>query len=366
MTALSAQPSTLLPTAPGAVAASDLLLRLENMGARRGMGGLALRLGDLAAFIAQDMAVFAEEFAVLPLKESRVQASALHLLDHGGKRLRPMCVALASRLGTGFSAQALDLAVAVELVHSATLLHDDVVDLSETRRGQPTSRVVYGNAVAIFGGDLLLIEALRRVQRCKLPGVLEHLLDTIDEMIAAESLQLQNRGRIDLDREVYFQVTTGKTAALFRWAMAAGGQAAGLSSAERRALQDYGFHLGIAFQATDDLLDLNGDVGRTGKELFADLREGKMTFPVIVALEREPRLRTLIEEILELPLDRPLSRAAASEVVQTLQRTRAVDDCLDLARSHAERAIASLEQLPAGEARSALTTVALAIVDRDL
>lgn len=348
---------------PGLPVGVDLLARLEGICAHRGLGRLADRLSDMVAFVGQDLETFEVEFATLPRHERLVERAASHLLDLGGKRLRPMCLALAAKVGSGFDHRVLDLAVAVELVHSATLLHDDVVDLSDVRRGAPTARAVYGNAASIFAGDWLLIEALRRVERCGLPGLLRELFSIIEEMIFAESLQLENRGRLSTDRDLYFQVVEGKTASVFRWAMSAGSQAAGLGEAERRSLVGYGRHLGIAFQATDDLLDLTGDASRTGKDLFADLREGKMTFPLIVALERDPALRPVIEEILA---DHGISDLAARRVVDSLRETRAVEDCRQLARQHSARALATLETLPESRARRALATVAETIVDRDL
>lgn len=356
---------------PGTPSPSDLLRRLGRISADRGRLRLAAGLGDLADFVAQDMAAFDLALAGLDFDETgrgprRVGRSNLHLLGLGGKRLRPVCVALAARLGSGFSPAVLDLAVAVELVHSATLLHDDVVDMADTRRGAPTARLLYGNAASIFAGDWLLIEALRRVERCHLPGLLTSLFDTVEEMILAESLQLESRGRITTGRDVYFRVVEGKTASVFRWAMDAGAAAGGLGDAERAVLADYGRHVGIAFQAIDDLLDLTGDAARTGKDLFTDLREGKMTYPVIVALEREPGLRPVVEEILAQPVDEAVPDAAAAEVVAALRRTRAVEDCLDLARDSSRRAVAELAALPESRARRALATVAEAIVDRDL
>ncbi len=341
----------------------DLLARLEGICASRGLGNMAGRLSDLVAFVGHDLEAFENEFARLPHDERLVSRGAAHLLALGGKRLRPMCVTLAARMGAGFDRKVQDLAVAVELVHSATLLHDDVVDMSDFRRGAPATRAVYGNAASIFAGDWLLIEALRRVNRCHLPGLLEELFEIIEEMIFAESLQLENRGRLSTDRDLYFRVVEGKTASVFRWAMSAGSRAAGLGEAERGVLVEYGRHLGIAFQATDDLLDLTGDASRTGKDLFADLREGKMTFPLIVALERDPDLRPVIEEILE---GQGISDLAAQRVVNSLRETRAVKDCRQLARRHSSRALAALESLPESRARQALATVAETIVDRDL
>lgn len=346
-----------------------LLERLESLCTDRGLGRLADRLEDMAIFLGTDLAAFEVEFAALPRRPQLVGRSARHLVELGGKRLRPLVLCLASRLGFGMATldpKVLDLAVAVELVHSATLLHDDVVDGSETRRGSLTSRTLFGNAASIFAGDWLLIEALRRVQTSGLPGLLEGLFDCIEEMIFAESIQLENRGRLSLDRASYFQVIEGKTASVFRWAMRAGAQAAELPADQIAALAVYGENLGIAFQAVDDLLDLTGDPRKTGKTLFTDLREGKMTFPLIVALERRPEIRPVLEQIAREGVDGELDEALATSVIQVLRETHAVEDCLALARERSERAIAALADLPDSRARRALATVAEAIVDRDL
>ena len=344
----------------------DILNRLETICAERGLDRLALRLHDLVAFVATDLAALEGEIESLPRHPRLVGRSAMHLLDHGGKRLRPMLTALASRVGNGFDERVLNLSVAVELVHTASLLHDDVVDMAEHRRGAETSRAVYGNAASIFAGDWVLIEALRRVERCGIPGLLPSLFATIEEIIWAESLQLESRGRINPDRDVYFRVVRGKTASVFRWGMAAGARAGGLDEAQCEALAEYGLDLGIAFQATDDLLDLTGDPTRTGKDLFTDLREGKMTYPVIVALERDPDLAPALGEVLAMPHETPIPDALADRIVSTLRETRAVEDCLALARKHSARAVARLEILPRGQATRALATVAEAIVNRDL
>lgn len=344
---------------------TEVLAQLSSACQHRGLEGLAGRLVELSDLCRHDMESFESALAALPRGSSLVHHSADHLLALGGKRLRPMCVALASRLGAGFGPAARDLAVAVELVHSATLLHDDVVDLGERRRGALTARAVYGNAASIFAGDWLLIEAIRRVRAAHVDGVLGRLLDVIETMIFAESVQLENRGRINTDRAAYFQVIEGKTAALFRWAMFAGARSGGLGDQECDALTQYGLHLGVAFQAIDDLLDFTGDERATGKALFTDLREGKMTFPLIVALEREPSVKELLEEILAAPLDQPTPPALASRVLAALEATRGVEACLELAKAQAEQAVACLEGLPANRARAALVTVAETTIQRD-
>ncbi|MEM6795898.1 MAG: polyprenyl synthetase family protein [Acidobacteriota bacterium] len=355
-----------LAPAAGLPKGVGLLERLENICLDQGLSGLAGRIDDMVGFVATDLAAFEIELASLPRHPRRVGKAANHLLDVGGKRLRPLCLALASRLGSGFDERALDLAIAVELVHSATLLHDDVVDYADQRRGTPTARSIYGNAASIFAGDWLLIEALRRVRKASYPTLLGDLLDVIEEMIFAESLQLECRGRLGMNRDSYFQVAEGKTASVFRWALRAGGVAGGLGAEAQDALALYGQNLGVTFQAVDDLLDLTGDPESTGKDLFTDLREGKMTLPLIFALERDGRTREVVEEVLALPENAPIPRRIAAELVRLLRTTNGVADTLELARHHSQTAIEALSAVPQGPAHLALATVAEAIVDRDV
>lgn len=336
------------------------LARLGGVCRGHGLDGLAARLAELHALVADDLTALEQALATLPRPRNAVAGSAHHLLDLGGKRLRPLCVALASRVGAGFSAAARELAVAVELVHGATLLHDDVVDLGDTRRGAPAARTIYGNAASIFAGDWLLVEALRRVRRARVPRTLDRLLDVIEEMIFAESIQLEQRGRVRVDRDAYFRVVEGKTAALFRWAMDAGGRAGGLGERECAALERYGLHLGVAFQAMDDLLDF-ADPAATGKTVLADLREGKMTYPLIVALERDPGLAPLLAEIAAGSDDARL----LGRVRDALARTGGFEACRDLAAERSARAAAALDDLPAGPATCALATVAEATLYRE-
>jgi octaprenyl-diphosphate synthase len=352
----------------------DLVARLSVLAGGLGHRDVGRKLAELADFVAADLRSFGEELAKLPRRGSQVEEAAHHLLHLDGKHLRPMCVALASRVGRGFGDAARQLAMAVELVHSATLLHDDVVDLGDTRRGAPAARLLFGNAASIFAGDWLLIDALRRVRAADqaiergagAPALLDRMLAIVEEMILAESIQLENRGRIRVERARadYVRVVEGKTAALFRWAMYAGGRAGGLGERAADALERYGHHLGVAFQAVDDLLDLAGEAATTGKALFADLREGKMTYPLIVALEREPGILPTLEACIAVPPGEPMPPALIAKVGASLARTGALDDCRALATSEARAAIDSLRPLPAGPAIDALVTVAETTVNR--
>src|SRR5215471_17660703 len=239
-----------------------VLDRLAHVSTARGAPSLGDRLATLDRWVRADLAAFEAELALIPRGARMVHAAAHHLLDLRGKHLRPLCVALASRFGDGFTDQARGLAVAVELVHSATLLHDDVVDVAEHRRGEPAACVVYGNAASIFAGDWLLVAALRRIAAAGIDGLLDRMLEVIDEMILAELLQLERRGRVVADRDQYFRIVECKPAALFRWAMLAGARAAGIDAASEAALDRYGLHLGVAFQAVDDELDFASTTGK--------------------------------------------------------------------------------------------------------
>ncbi len=353
-----------MPHAQATAAANDqLMAQLGRVCERRGLPDLAQRLVALQAWVRDDLRALEGDMAAIERGPRAVQKAALHLLDLGGKHLRPMCVVLASRVGDGFDATARELAVAVELVHTATLLHDDVVDVGDLRRGAPAARTIYGNAASVFAGDWLLVQALQRVRASRVPGALDRLLSIIDEMILAESLQLEQRGRLHADAGDYFRVVEGKTAALFRWAMWAGGRAAGLDENACTALETYGLHLGVAFQVVDDYLDFAGSAAAIGKGPLADLREGKMTYPLLLALERDPELEPIVAAHAGGDHDPPAH--AVATIAASLERTGALADSRALALDRVDRGVAALAALPAGPAIDALVTVAEATAHRE-
>lgn len=341
----------------------DTMGTLEQVSSTRGAPDIAARIAALRAWIAADLVEVESELASLERGEDPMRAAARHLLGQGGKRLRPICVALASRVGAGFDRRARDLAVAAELVHDATLLHDDVVDLGELRRGAPAARVVYGNTASIFAGDWLLVEGITRIRRTGLDDLLDRALDVLRQMLAGEALQLATRGRVPHGTEAYFRVVEGKTASLFRWALFAGARAGGLDAAQCALLEAYGGKLGVAFQVMDDVLDLVGDHGELGKEVFSDLREGKLTHPVMVAVERDPTVRGLLEESLSVE-GRALDGGLVRAVSAALRETGALEESRELALRLVRDAVVTLDGLPAGRARDCLADVAVAMVER--
>lgn len=345
-------------------AADDVLARLEDVCATKGADTLAGKLAALRLWIDDDLTEVERALRAFDEGETPMHRSAKHLLALDGKRLRPMCVVLAARIGRGLDVLGRELAVAVELVHNATLLHDDVVDLGDVRRGAETARMVYGNAASIFGGDWLLVEALRRIQSTGHYDLLERAIGVLREMLVAEGLQLANRGSMRGSVGDYFRVVEGKTASLFRWALYAGGRAGGVDRTGCEALEQYGRSLGVAFQVVDDVLDVSGDVSVVGKSLFADLREGKMTYPLLLAVQRDAALGKLIEDACADASGASLDTALEKRAATSLRATGALDESVALARRLSADAASALEVLPPSRARDALTQIAAAMLHR--
>ncbi|MCB9549719.1 MAG: polyprenyl synthetase family protein [Myxococcales bacterium] len=272
--------------------------------------------------------------------------AARYLLVRPGKRLRPLAVMLAARLGgRPFDEAVRGAAIAAELAHAATLLHDDVLDQADVRRGLPAARVVFGNHASVLGGDHLLVQALRHVHG---ESLREAFLDVLDALVQAEVAQLERRGRFEPDRGSWLATARGKTSSLFRFCLWGGGWLGGLDADRLATLAALGDALGLAFQLIDDVLDLEGDPEVTGKAVGADLRDGKLTWPLILATERDAELATL------------LGRAAAGEpiaglrIAERVRATGALDDARADALRHAEAGRRLLVGLPAGPARDGL------------
>ncbi len=345
----------------------DVFKSLLSVCKDQGLDGLWQRLDELSALLREDMQGI--ELAIGDVGrrgDTLVHKAAGHLLGQAGKRIRPVCVVLAARTAKGWSPAVQKLAVAVELVHNATLLHDDVVDLGERRRGVDAARMIYGNAISIFSGDYLLTEALYRIIGSGIPDVLERMLDVIQDMVMAEALQMARRGQFDSNADQYFQIISGKTASLFKWAMYAGAKAGGADEAQSRALEQYGEHLGIAFQLVDDVLDFTGAPETTGKTLLSDLREGKMTYPLLLTVERAPDVRPILSKVY-LEGDNESSSLlmeSALMLKETMAKHEVIESCAERARSLCEQAITSLDPLPAGPAKETLSLLAATLPDR--
>jgi octaprenyl-diphosphate synthase len=257
---------------------------------------------------------------------------------------------------------AVPYAVAAELTHSATLLHDDVIDDGPVRRGQPASRVIWGNAVSVLSGDWLLTRALEIVSaEPARSAALPPLLRTMRRLVEGEVLQLSLRGGFQATEKDYLDVVIGKTASLFGWAAAAGAWAAGLTGRVPDALVRFGEGIGIAFQLVDDALDYAADPELLGKRLGTDLIEGKATLPLIRACVADPSLRDRLRAVVDGTVD---AEAVAGDVIDVVKRVGGVDAARALAREHTRDALAALEEVPDGPHRRALREAAHSLTER--
>jgi octaprenyl-diphosphate synthase len=294
--------------------------------------------------------------------EPTLQSAARHLVSSGGKRVRPLVSLLACGACGGDRSRAVAFGVAAELTHSATLLHDDVIDDGPLRRGQPASRVIWGNSVSVLAGDWLLARSLEIVAgHPAAADALPALLATMRRLVEGEVLQLSLRGGFRASEDHYFAVVKGKTASLFGWSAAAGAWAAGVRGAIPEALAAFGEGVGTAFQLVDDALDYAADPALLGKRLGADLVEGKATLPLIRAARDDARLRTRLERLVA---GEESAEAVAPDVIEAVKRTAGVEAARAIAREHTQRALAALERVPDGVDRRALAEAAWSLTER--
>jgi octaprenyl-diphosphate synthase len=294
--------------------------------------------------------------------EETLQAAARHLVSAGGKRIRPMVTLLACGACDGDLKASVPFACAAELTHSATLLHDDVIDDGPMRRGQPASRVLWGNAVSVLTGDWLLTRALEIVAaEPARSAALPALLATMRRLVEGEVLQLSLRGRFEASEQDYFDVVKGKTASLFGWSAAAGAWAAGVRGDVPAALVVFGEGIGTAFQLVDDALDYAADPDQLGKRLGIDLLEGKATLPLIRACQAQPALKERLARLVESGEG---AAHLAEEILDAVKRAGGVEAARAIAREHTREAMAALQRVPDGAHRRALAEAARQLTER--
>lgn len=292
----------------------------------------------------------------------RIPELSAHLIEAGGKRLRPVLTLAAARMCGYEGDHQVRLAAAVEFIHTATLLHDDVVDDSAKRRGRATANILFGNQSSVLVGDYLFSRSFQLMVEAESLRVLGILSNASAVIAEGEVLQLSAQHDLSGGEARYFQVIRSKTAELFAAAAEVGGVIAGASEAEVTALRDYGDALGVAFQLTDDLLDYGGEAATMGKEVGNDFREGKATLPVLIAhaagdaAERAFWARVIEDhEQREGDLEEALARLAQHDA---LAATRAEAD------RWGEKALTALSVFPESEVRSALAGVVRFVSER--
>jgi len=283
-----------------------------------------------------------------------------YIISAGGKRLRPaLLLLICGALGyTG--AQRFNLAAVVEFIHTATLLHDDVVDESTLRRGRATANESFGNPASVLVGDFLYSRAFQMMLDAGQMRIMEILADATNVIAEGEVLQLMNMHDASLDEAAYLRVIRSKTAKLFEASARLGAVLAGADAGVEQACADYGQALGTAFQVIDDVLDYDGNAGEMGKNLGDDLREGKATLPLIAAMERgSAQQRDLIRKAIETGGVDELDH-----IIAIVKLTGALDVTRDAAAAEARRAIQAAQQLPDNPYTRGLLQLAAQLLQR--
>ncbi|USD22074.1 octaprenyl diphosphate synthase [Microbulbifer variabilis] len=285
-----------------------------------------------------------------------------YLVEAGGKRLRPLLVLLCARACNYQDEGHIDLATIIEFIHTATLLHDDVVDTSDMRRGRLTANAKWGNAPSVLVGDFLYSRAFQMMIALQDMRIMAILSDTTNTIAEGEVQQLVNAGDPEVSEENYFSVIYKKTGALFEAACETAAVLADCSAEEQNALKLYGRHLGLAFQLVDDALDYRGNPEELGKNVGDDLAEGKPTLPLIYTMANGSQNQVaLVKEAIE-----QRSAAKLVEIVEAIEACGALDYTMERARAAVEDAKAQLDFLPESDQKTALQQLASFAVERNV
>src|ERR1041385_5577407 len=287
-----------------------------------------------------------------------------YLLGGGGKRLRPALLLLSCRYaGCRDTSSAIRLAAVTELLHSATLIHDDVIESANTRRGRPSANSRWGNHRSVLAGDWLYMQSFQMALEERNFRILDILIDLTQKMVEGELIQLSKIGRIDVNEEDALKLATYKTACLFSGCARLGAVLGGFSDDEEEALADYGRYSGLAFQMVDDLLDFTASAEQLGKPVLSDLKEGKVTLPLIYAMENGHRdARELVARVLE---EKDFVSVKPETIVSLVHESGAIDRARKLAHDYARRAKACIQGSEDSDYARALLTLPDFILDRE-
>jgi len=288
-----------------------------------------------------------------------------HIVSAGGKRLRPAMVSLAARAADRpyRPTRVHTLGAVMEMIHMATLIHDDVIDESRSRRGRPTANALFGNRASILTGDVLLSKAMRLLAMDGDIELIRMVAEVVVAMSEGEVQEVQALGQLHLTRQEHFEIVRKKTAVFIEACCRAGGMIAGAEGNALERLGEYGHHVGMAFQLADDVLDFKGNPEKTGKSVGGDFREGCATLPLIHTLLRASDADRL--EITRL-FGRTDDETRILAVVEIIDRAGGFDHTLDVACGHVDSAVTCLASIPATHARDCLHSIADFVVTREL
>lgn len=321
--------------------------------------------GSLADELQHDVAEVERELMLrLGSNVETVEKICRHMALSGGKRLRPMFVSLAARAaGRDYIPQRVAaIGACMEMIHMATLIHDDVIDYADTRRGRPTAASVYGNTAGILSGDVMLALAMDLLAEDGDLRIIRTVSKAVVEMAEGEVLELQCRRKFDLTLDEHIQILRKKTAVFLGACCQVGAQISGADAAVETALAKYGEFLGIGFQIADDLLDFRGEASVTGKPQATDFREGCATWPLIMLT---PTLSEAEESFLRAKFGNATAEADLKTIITWMEERKAFEKASDAARRYAEQAAETLEALPRNPARDLLALLPELLINRE-
>ena len=299
--------------------------------------------------------------------QSNVQVVAYlgdYLRESGGKRVRPALTILSNYAvgGDGSRYNSIRMATVMEFLHTATLVHDDIIDSADTRRNRPTVNALYGNETAVLMGDWLYMSAFETSLAERSLPILDILTRVTRKMTEGELLQLTTLKRTDISEQQYLDIIQRKTAYLFSACCEVGGILGGASDLEQKALAAYGFNVGMAFQLTDDLLDFTSSDDALGKGVGVDLLGGKVTLPLIYLMGSDSMARHLIDSVMT---DGSYGQVPRQQLLESLERFGALDRARARADEYAEAACLAIGNLPTSEYSQALEAIPTYVLDRD-
>jgi octaprenyl-diphosphate synthase len=318
---------------------------------------------EIFELLRDDLAAIEREFGRDTVSNVRaITDIGEHLRAGGGKRIRPALLLLAAKLFPHEERSAICLGAVVEIIHTATLVHDDIIDEAKTRRGRPAANTQWGNSKCVLAGDWLYMQAFKIAVLERNFKILDVLIELTQQMVEGELLQMEKLGKcISLDE--HFDLIFRKTACLFSVSMRMGALLGNATNDQESRLGEYGRHLGLAFQIVDDVLDLTASEEILGKPVASDLREGKVTMAVIHALERcTPAERKLVETVLE---ERAFVSVQHEQILDVLNKYRSIQYAHDEAAAHAARARNAICTFPDSEIKRALLTIPEFVVERN-
>jgi octaprenyl-diphosphate synthase len=322
-----------------------------------------LTVKEIFELLRDDLAAIEAEFERDTVSTvSAITDIGAYLRAGGGKRIRPALLLLSAKLLGYTGAGAVRLGAVVEIVHTATLVHDDIIDEAEIRRGRPSANTTWGNSRCVLAGDWLYMQAFKIALQERNLKVLDVLIDLTQQMVEGELLQMEKLGKCVTLQE-HFDLIFRKTACLFATSMRLGAILGGASEEEERRLEEYGRNLGMAFQIVDDVLDLTASEEILGKPVASDLREGKVTMAVIHALERcSPAERQLVETVLS---ERAFESVTHEQILQMLHRCGSIEAAHSRAAEYSEAARKAICTFPDSEIKRALLWVPEFVVERE-